>query len=145
MRRIELASASTAFLIGRDPSVTNLGNNLTPVKLSNSRVSRAHLLLKEEAGEWWAQDLGATNATQYQGLGKLPAGEPVVLPSDRPCRFVVGGYLIVLQQPRGRAFVEVHDPHETDDANASSATSRMESLADPFKKLARSASKLMKK
>src|SRR5512141_517759 len=105
MRRIDLSPSSSSFLFGRDPAVTNLGNNLTPVKLNSGRVSRAHLLLKLEGGERWAPDLGSTNTTVYQGAGKLPAGEPLVLPSDRPCRFLVGGYLVVLHQPRGKAYV----------------------------------------
>ena len=131
MRRIHLAESSSSFLIGRDPSVTNLGNHLTPVKLNSGRVSRAHLLLKEESGEWWAQDLGSTNTTIYQGSGKLVAGEAVVLPSDRPCRFLVGGYLVVLNQPRGKAYVEVHDPHDSGLADESAATTRMEALSNP--------------
>ncbi len=145
MRRYDLSSSSSSFLIGRDPSVTNLGNNLTPIKLNSGRVSRSHLLLKLENGEWWAQDLGSTNPTIYQGVGKLPAGEPTVLPSDRPCRFLVGGYLVVLNQPRGKAYVEVHDPHDSDLADAAEGTIRMEVLANPLKKLARKASKLMGK
>lgn len=123
--------------------MTNLGNNLTPVKLNSGRVSRSHLLLKLEGGEWWAQDLGSTNTTVYQGEGKLLAGEPTVLPSDRPCRFLVGGYLVVLYQPRGRAYVEVHEPHDSDLADAGGATTRMEILSNPLKKFARKASKLM--
>ena len=61
MRHVDLSESSSAFLIGRDLSVTNFGNNLTPVKLKSSKVSRSQLLLKEEGGEWWAQDLGATS------------------------------------------------------------------------------------
>lgn len=125
--------------------MTNLGNNLTPVKLNSGRVSRSHLLLKLEGGEWWAQDLGSTNTTVYQGVGKLIAGEPTVLPSDRPCRFLVGGFLVVLNQPRGKAYVEVHDPHDSGLSDAGAATTRMESLSSPLKKLARKASKLMGK
>jgi hypothetical protein len=145
MRRFELSPSSSSFLIGRDPAVTNLGNNLTPIKLNSGRVSRSHLLLKFEDGEWWAQDLGSTNTTIYQGAGKLIPGDPMVLPSDRPCRFLVGGYLVVLHQPRGKAYVEIHEPHDSGLADASAATTRMEALSNPFKKLARKASKLMGK
>ncbi|MBL0313071.1 MAG: FHA domain-containing protein [Holophagaceae bacterium] len=145
MRRFDLSPSSSSFLVGRDPAVTNLGNNLTPVKLNSGRVSRSHLLLKLEGGEWWAQDLGSTNTTIYQGEGKLLAGEPTVLPSDRPCRFLVGGFLVVLHQPRGKAYVEVHDPHDAGLEDAGAATTRMESLSNPLKKLARKASKLMGK
>ncbi len=145
MRRFNLSYSSSSFLIGRDPAVTNLGNNLTPVKLNSGRVSRSHLLLKFEGGEWLAQDLGSTNTTIYQGTGKLVAGEPMVLPSDRPCRFLVGGFLVVLNQPRGKAYLEVHDPHDSGVADESVATTRMEVLSTPLKKLARKASKLMGK
>ena len=125
--------------------MTNLGNNLTPVKLKSSKVSRSHLLLKEEGGEWWAQDLGATNRTIYQGTGPLPPGEAVVLPSDRPCRFLLGGFLVVLHQPRGKAYLEVHETHDLGQVDPAGATSRMESFTSPIKKLASSASKLIKK
>ena len=145
MRRFDLSPSSSAFLVGREPAVTNLGNNLTPVKLNSGEVSRSHLLLKLEGGEWWAQDLGSTNTTIYQGEGKLVAGEPAVLPSDRPCRFLVGGYLVVLHQPRGKAYVEVHEPHDSGAADANSATTRMEALSNPLKKFARKASKLLNK
>lgn len=145
MRRFELSPSSSAFLVGRDPAVTNLGNNLTPVKLNSGRVSRSHLLLKLAGGEWWAQDLGSTNTTVYQGEGKLIAGEPTVLPSDRPCRFLVGGFLVVLHQLQGKAYVEVHDPHDSDLVDAGGAITRMEIHSNPLKKLARKASKLMGK
>lgn len=125
--------------------MTNLGNHSTPVKLNSGRVSRAHLLIKYESGEWWAQDLGSTNTTVYQGTGKMVAGEPVPLPSDRPCRFLVGGFLVVLHQPRGKAYLEIHESHETGIGDPASTTSRMEALASPLKKIARHASKLMKK
>ena len=144
MRRIYLSESSSSFLIGRDPAVTDLGNHLTPVKLNSSKVSRSHLLLKEEGSEWWAQDLGATNPTTYQGSGDLPAGEAVVLPSDRPCRFLVGGYLVVLHQPHGKAYLEVHESHDSGLGDTTAATSRMKTFTNPLKKLARSASKLMK-
>lgn len=64
---------AAVVIVGRDPaavsSATEGINDLTtepPQRIAISadpKISRAHLLLRQRDGQWWARDLGSTNGT----------------------------------------------------------------------------------
>jgi pSer/pThr/pTyr-binding forkhead associated (FHA) protein len=113
---------AAVVIVGRDPAAVSSAaeglNDLTtepPQRIaipSDPKVSRAHLLLRQRDGQWWARDLGSTNGTS------LAATDNPLSKEEQPLAF---GVALRIGDTRVRVVLK---PADSPEAKASSAAAQ---------------------